>query len=154
MKKKRAAVIGSAVIGAVFSFGFGVASGDAPAAGERVGMFNATSLSTTSGEEVFHQICQGCHMADGKGAVGAAKYPSLAKDPALSSPLYMAITILGGRRNMPPFGAKYASHLFYSPPTLTNEQIAAVINYVRTNFGNHYTKAITTADVEKISNTL
>jgi mono/diheme cytochrome c family protein len=48
---------------------------------------------------------------------------------------------------MPAFGAKYAVG-FGGPPVILNEaQIAAVINYVRTNFGNHYTDPITAAQV-------
>ena len=77
-------------------------------------------------------------------------YPSLAADPALASSQYMALTILKGRRNMPAFGGNHNEGLFYSPPTLTNEQVAAVINYVRTHFGNHYRDLITAAQVEAV----
>src|SRR5260370_35557281 len=31
-----------------------------------------------SGEELFVNVCRGCHMSDGKGAAGAGTYPSLA----------------------------------------------------------------------------
>jgi mono/diheme cytochrome c family protein len=63
----------------------------------------------------------------------------------------MALTILKGRRNMPAFGAKYAIGFAGPPAVLREEQIAAVVNYVRTHFGNHYTDAITTAEVEKLA---
>jgi mono/diheme cytochrome c family protein len=59
----------------------------------------------------------------------------------------MALTILVGRRNMPAFGAKHAVGFGGPPVTLTEAQIAAVINYIRTNFGNHYTDSITEAEV-------
>jgi mono/diheme cytochrome c family protein len=92
-------------------------------------------------------------MPDGQGAQGAGRYPSLAKDPALTSSTFMAVTILGGRSNMPAFGAKHgAGALFFSPPSLTYEQVAAVINYVRTHFGNHYAGLITAAQVEALDN--
>src|SRR3981189_207391 len=29
-----------------------------------------------SGEELFVNVCRGCHMSDGKGAAGAGTYPS------------------------------------------------------------------------------
>jgi mono/diheme cytochrome c family protein len=51
---------------------------------------------------------------------------------------------------MPAFGGNHNEGLFYSPPTLTNEQVAAVINYVRTHFGNHYRDLITAAQVEAV----
>jgi mono/diheme cytochrome c family protein len=99
------------------------------------------------GRQIYEHICQGCHMADGGGAVGAGHYPALAKDPTLVSRQYMALTILMGRRNMPAFGAKHAPAFLGPPVVLTEAQIAAVINYVRTNFGNHYKDSITAAEV-------
>ena len=104
-------------------------------------------LQAMDGRQIYEHICQGCHMADGTGAVGAGHYPVLAKDPALVSRQYMALTILAGRRNMPAFGAKHAIGFGGPPVMLSEAQIAAVINYVRTNFGNHYTDSITAAEV-------
>ena len=40
-------------------------------------------FSETSGEGLFVNVCRGCHMADGKGAVGAGTYPSLAGNKIL-----------------------------------------------------------------------
>ncbi len=77
-------------------------------------------------------------MSGAQGAVGAGHFPALAKDGTLASRQYMALTILRGRRNMPAFGAKHAIGFGGPPATLTEEQIAAVINYVRS------TSAITT----------
>jgi mono/diheme cytochrome c family protein len=104
-------------------------------------------LSNTDGRQVYEHICQGCHMSDAGGAVGAGRYPALSKDPTLTSRQYMALTILMGRRNMPAFGAKHAIG-FGGPPVVLNEmQIAAVINYVRTHFGNHFSDSISAAEV-------
>jgi mono/diheme cytochrome c family protein len=114
-------------------------------------MFSAPNFTTADGAQVFQRICQGCHMPDAKGAVGAGKYPALASNPNLKSSTFMAITILGGRGNMPAFGAKHgAGAMFFSPPALGYEQIAAVINYVRTHFGNHYADPISAAQVEAL----
>jgi mono/diheme cytochrome c family protein len=104
-------------------------------------------LKAMDGRQIYEHICQGCHMPDGGGAAGAGRYPALAKDPTLVSRQFMALTILTGRRNMPAFGAKHAVGFGGPPVTLTEAQIAAVVNYVRTNFGNHYTDAITAAEV-------
>jgi mono/diheme cytochrome c family protein len=104
-------------------------------------------LAAMDGRQIYERICQGCHMADGAGAVGAGHYPALAKDPTLASRQYMALTLLMGRRNMPAFSEKHAIGFGGPPVTLTAAQIAAVINYVRTNFGNHYTDSITAAEV-------
>jgi mono/diheme cytochrome c family protein len=107
----------------------------------------AEPMKPMDGRQIYEKICQGCHMADGAGAVGAGHYPALAKDPTLASRQYMALTLLMGRRNMPAFGAKHAIGFGGPPVTLSEAQIAAVTNYVRTNFGNHYTDSITAAEV-------
>jgi mono/diheme cytochrome c family protein len=89
-----------------------------------------------SGEDLFKNICQGCHMPDAKGAIGAGAYPALASNPRLAAAIYPITVVLHGQRAMPPFGE-----------TLSDEQIAAVLNYVRTNFGNRYKDLITPSAV-------
>ena len=52
----------------------------------------APILSTTSrfsektGLELYANLCQACHMQDGKGAVGAGSYPSLVDNKKISNP--------------------------------------------------------------------
>jgi mono/diheme cytochrome c family protein len=65
----------------------------------------------------------------------------------LASRQFMALTLINGRRNMPAFGAKHAVGFGGTPASLSSAQIAAVVNYVRTNFGNHFKDAITPAEV-------
>jgi len=114
---------------------------------ESAGIFDSTPFVSTDGKQLYEHICRGCHMADASGAVGAGKYPALANNPTLTSRQYVALTVLMGRRNMPAFGAKHAIGFAGPPVVLSNVQIAAVINYVRTNFGNHHTDAITAAEI-------
>lgn len=140
---KRIAAVGVRVL--VLALLLSVAA--APSGAANTGMFGTSKLDTVSGAEIYRQICQGCHMPDGRGASGAGHYPALARNPALKSPQFMALTIIHGRCNMPAFGGYEGGAFFFSPPSLTDEQIAAVINYVRTHFGNHYTDLITTAQV-------
>ena len=90
-----------------------------------------------TGEDLFKNICQGCHMPDAKGATGAGSYPALAANPRLSAAVYPIMVVLHGQRAMPPFGE-----------SLNDEQVANVINYVRTHFGNHYKDPVT-ADAVK-----
>jgi mono/diheme cytochrome c family protein len=131
-----------------------VAGGAGPAWTQTgTGMFSPAKLTTTSGEEIFHRICQGCHMPDGKGAVGAGNYPALAGDGSLASTEFMALTLLSGRRNMPAFGGNGDVGMFFMVPSLTDEQIAAVINYVRSHFGNHFKGQITPARVKALRQT-
>ncbi len=90
-----------------------------------------------TGEALYRSICQGCHMADGNGADGAASYPALANNARLASPQYPIAVVLNGRRNMPAFGR-----------TLDDAQVAAVTGYVRTHFGNGYAAPVTAAQVD------
>lgn len=90
-----------------------------------------------SGEELYVNVCQSCHMVDARGATGAGTYPSLADDPRLEEKSYVVDLVVNGRRAMPPFAA-----------LMSNGQIAAVVNYLRTNFGNDYRDMVTDAAVE------
>jgi mono/diheme cytochrome c family protein len=90
-----------------------------------------------TGEDLFKNICQGCHMPDAKGAIGAGAYPALAGNPRLATAIYPITVVINGQRAMPTFGE-----------SLTDEQAAAVINYVRTHFGNHYKDQVTPAMIE------
>lgn len=116
-----------------------------PAAADAAGM-----LGTTDGSEIYRQICQGCHMADGLGAEGGGSYPAFAGNPRLASPEYLATTILGGRRNMPAFAQSQAPQLFFPPTWLTDQQVANVINYIRTNFGNTYPADVSAEQVRAV----
>lgn len=80
-----------------------------------------------AGREVYRNICQGCHGADGRGVerVGPAVAGSAL---ALAPPAVPARIILNGKEGeiglMPPIGA-----------TLSDEQIAAVLTYIRRGWG-------------------
>lgn len=121
---------------------------------DSAGIRNDASLNTGSGAQIYVHICQACHMPNGQGAIGAGHYPAFAHNPAMSSASYMALTILHGRRNMPAFAPKdpgdSESESFIDPVWLTDEQIASVINYIRTHFGNDYKDTITAAEVKAL----
>jgi mono/diheme cytochrome c family protein len=131
-----------------------VASVDTPAHADTAGIFDSAALTATEGRQIFEQICQGCHMPNGQGAVGAGHFPALANNRTLASRQYVALTVLMGRRNMPAFGAKHAIGFAGPPAALSEEQIAAVINYIRTHFGNRYTDSITAAEVAALDQSL
>ena len=88
------------------------------------------------GEVIYRTVCQGCHMAAAQGAVGAAAYPALANDPKLAAAGYSVLVVVNGSKDMPPFGT-----------LLDDEQVAAVVNYVRSHFGNSYRDPVSPADV-------
>jgi mono/diheme cytochrome c family protein len=99
--------------------------------------------SQQTGEALYQGICQGCHMADAKGAVGAGAYPALAGDKRLAAKAYPELVVLRGQKAMPAFG-----------PSFSDAQVAAVVNYVRTHFTNSYTDSVTVEDVKALRSTL
>jgi mono/diheme cytochrome c family protein len=103
-------------------------------------------LGHVTGAEIYGRICQGCHMPGAQGAVGAGHYPKLAGDPALVAWQYVALTVLNGKNGMPAFGLPQNESLEIRAVHLSDVQVADVVNYVRSNFGNHY-KPITPAQV-------
>jgi mono/diheme cytochrome c family protein len=113
--------------------------------------FNAVStLKNVDGQDIYSRICQGCHMPQGEGAVGAGHYPRLAGDPSLVSWQYAALIVLNGRNDMPAFGAP--PDLIWDGPTvhLSDAQVTDVVNYVRSHFGNKYKDPATEAEVAKL----
>ncbi|MCD7099873.1 cytochrome c [Stenotrophomonas sp. MMGLT7] len=110
-------------------------------------MLDSAQFAKADGATVYAQVCQGCHMADGRGAAQVGQYPGFADNPTLVSPQYVALVVANGRRNMPAFGRgeKYAAAM--RSIALTDAQIAEVTNYLRSHFGNHYEDHITAADV-------
>jgi mono/diheme cytochrome c family protein len=96
---------------------------------------NPTRFMPQTGEALYADICQGCHMPGGVGAVGAGSYPALAKNPKLAVAGYVLSMVINGRKGMPPFGGQ-----------LTDQQVAAVVTYVRTHFGNEFPDEVTAAE--------
>ncbi|MFN3846445.1 MAG: c-type cytochrome [Paracoccaceae bacterium] len=89
-------------------------------------------FTQTDGEALYRATCQACHMEDGRGDVGAGAYPPLTDNPKMTSKHFLAGVILTGYHGMPRFG-----HM------MSDEQVAAVTNYVRSHMGNAYSDPIT-----------
>jgi cytochrome c6 len=76
------------------------------------------------GQQLYAHNCAACHMTDGKGIPGA--FPALSANPFATGPDgAVAATLLNGRGGMPSFRSG-----------LTDAEIAAVLSYVRSNWGN------------------
>jgi mono/diheme cytochrome c family protein len=111
----------------------------APALADSSGPVSAYAphnIAAQDGEGIYRTVCQGCHMPDGRGAHGAGTYPSLAGNQNLATAGYPVMIVVRGQRAMPPVGAM-----------MNDAQVAAVVNYIRTHFGNNYTDTVSAADV-------
>ena len=128
----------AALVGAALAFAPLLAFVGAGAAHAQAQVNTKGDFTAQTGEGVYSTLCQGCHMADGKGATGAGTYPALT-GKTIASGAYVAMRVLDGHKAMPPFG-----------PNLSDEQIAAVVDHVRTHFGNAYKDPITPAAVKAL----
>lgn len=108
------------------------------------------TIGSLNGEQIYEHICQGCHMPGGQGAVGAGSFPKLAANKKLASWAYVALTVLDGRNGMPPFGYPAGRGINSGPPHLSDAQIAEVVNYVRSHFGNAYKAEATPEKIQAL----
>lgn len=107
-----------------------------PADDSQAWFASSTALTQKTGEGIYNAVCISCHMPEGKGAKGAGDYPALASNEMLESADYPIYMIVKGRGAMPALGG-----------VLNDEQIAEVVNYVRTHFGNDYKEDPATAEM-------
>lgn len=118
---------------------FAPAAAQAPPGGDTGGGVVKAAKPVT-GAQVYEHVCQACHMPDAKGATGAGTIPALAGNPKLAVAAYPIAIIAKGSGGMPGLTA-----------FLDDAQIAEVVGYVRTNFGNHYDKPVTETEVKRIT---
>lgn len=86
-----------------------------------------STLTQTDGASIYAGVCAGCHMPNGQGAKGAGEYPALTNNSSLMATAYPISLVIHGHKAMPPLGG-----------LLDDEQVASVVNFIRTNFGNNY----------------
>ncbi|MCZ0962340.1 c-type cytochrome [Paracoccus benzoatiresistens] len=94
-----------------------------------------SKLTQTDGKAIYDALCAACHMPEGQGAVGAGLYPALAGNENLLAADYPVHVVTHGQKAMPPLG-----------DLLDDAQVAAVVNYIRTSFGNGYAEDPATAE--------
>ena len=107
----------------------------------------AATGATRSGAEVYAHVCQACHQPQAQGAAGAGRIPALAGDRALVAWEYVAATVLLGRHAMPAFGKPADPTFVFGEVQLSDAEIAEVVNYVRSHFGNSWRDRTTAAKV-------
>lgn len=113
------------------------ACASSPAFADSAGVVGQSRFAARDGKTLYASICQGCHMPDAKGAVGAGAYPALVKDENLQIAGYPIALVLYGQNAMPGLGG-----------FMDDAQVAAVVNYLRSNFGNDYKDQVSADDVK------
>ena len=103
--------------------------GSAQDAASPVATDAASTALIARGQEIYESICIACHRPEGLGAEGTegiAGIPALANNPfvTLEDPRIVVQTVLNGRAGMPSFRG------------FPDEDVAAVVSYIRQDFGN------------------
>lgn len=94
---------------------------------------NTQVASLNNGKELYTTYCQSCHMEDGNGVEGA--FPSLVKTGNLNDKNRIAKIVLQGMRGpIVVKGVKYNAEM--ASVSLTDQETADVINYIRNSWGN------------------
>lgn len=104
-------------------------------------------IGKVTGQQIYEHICQGCHMPGAQGATGAGFYPKLAGDKKLVAWQFVALTVLNGRNGMPPFGFPADQVVQLRTTHLSDQQVADVVNYLRSHFDNKFPSTVTAAQV-------
>jgi len=110
-----------------------------PVPGEAGTFMTSAKFSEPTGELMYKNVCAGCHMPDAKGSQGAGFYPALAKNEKLAAGGYPVLVLMKGLNGMPPVGQM-----------MSDQQVADVVNYIRTHFGNKYKDPVKPADVQPL----
>jgi mono/diheme cytochrome c family protein len=93
-----------------------------------------SSASMKRGKAVYNTYCVACHQTDGGGVPNMN--PTIVKTSYVLGPKSQLINIiLKGMQGVDIDGESY-SNVMPSHSFLTNQQIADVLTYVRSNFGN------------------
>ena len=105
----------------------------------------STIKADEKGKVVYNKICVACHQAEGQGIPNA--FPPLAKSDYLNKDVKLAIKAVanGLSGEITVNGKKYNNAM--PKPNLTDQEIADVLNYVYSSWGNSK-KVVTPAMVK------
>jgi mono/diheme cytochrome c family protein len=105
------------------------------------------------GQQIYADECAGCHKADGKGSPGL--FPALAGVPLVqqSDPASLLHVVLRGTMGLATRQAPTAAAMPAFAWVLNNDQVAAVLTYIRNSWGNR-APAVAAGDASKARSAL
>jgi cytochrome c oxidase cbb3-type subunit 2 len=98
---------------------------------------SAAAYDPAKGQALFTEKCAVCHQAAGTGLPGA--FPPLKSNAVVNDadPAAHIHTVLHGAQGLTIGGVKYPSAMPEFASTLSDADIAAIVNYERSSWGNH-----------------
>ncbi len=111
----------------------GIERGEALRAAQEVAL--AAAPQVVDGAKIYGEVCAACHQVNGAGMPGA--FPPLAKSDWVSKePRVLARIVLGGIQGPITVNGTEYNGAMPGFSQLSNEEVAAVLTYVRSAFGN------------------
>ena len=96
---------------------------------------NRAVADEPAGDKLFASTCAACHQADGSGLPGS--YPALKGDAVVAGdPDTLVRILLVGPANVLPSNRPHYSGMMPPFAGLSDDKIAAILTYIRANFGN------------------
>lgn len=108
----------------------------------------AAAGSAVAGKAVYTQYCLSCHMADG-GGVQNLNPPLIKTSYVLGDKNKLASIVLNGFSERVEIEGEMYNNVMPSFNYLNDKQIADVLTYVRSNFGNK-ASAVSSGEVAKV----
>lgn len=102
-------------------------------------LVGSSRFPAADGETLYNSVCAACHMPNAMGGTGAGYYPALARNDKLAVASYPLTMVMNGHGGMPAFR-----------DSMSDAQIAAVVGYVRTHFGNAYADPVPLDEVKQL----
>ncbi len=103
-------------------------------------------VTTADGAKVYEDTCIACHQPDGKGKPG--EFPPFAGNPDLFlAPDFPAVVALNGLEGKIDVEGQHIDGAMPAFDFLSDDEIAAVVKYIRSNFGNDAARPAGFADV-------
>ena len=104
------------------------------------------------GESTYYRYCSACHQHNGKGAGG--RFPPLVETDWVTGDKDRLIQVLlNGMEGSIEIGGQVFNGVMPQHAFLSDKEIADVLTYIRSNFGNN-ANAVSTDEVSKIRKAL
>jgi len=88
------------------------------------------------GRAVFQQACAVCHMVDGSGVPNMQPAIDGGNKVVMGNPGTLIALMLKGAEGVLPANRERSANQMPAFDTLTDDEIAAVLSYIRSSFGN------------------
>jgi mono/diheme cytochrome c family protein len=120
-----------------------------PGQGEAPKPLAGTDPAMRAGKAIFADQCNACHISSGAGIPNM--FPALKDSPAVQSadPTNLIRIVLQGARSVATDAAPTAPGMPAFDWKLSDDQVAAVVTYVRNSWGNA-AAAVSAGDVKKL----